>query len=57
MATRKVYLKIKMEIYNPSVIEISNDDINRVVAETNYKFESVDGFELETEISECEIIE
>lgn len=50
MATRTVYITVRIEIDNPKLSEITDENVNDVVSETDYKFNAVGNFTLETEI-------
>jgi len=50
MATRTVYITVRVDIDNPNLPEITDEDINDVISETDYKFNQVGDFRLETEI-------
>lgn len=50
MATRTVYITVRIDIDNPNLDEITDEDVNDVVSETDYRFNNVGGFILETEI-------
>ena len=50
MAKRTVYISVRVEISNPNVNTISDEDLNEVISETDYKFGNVGDFSLETEI-------
>ena len=50
MGTRKVYITVGVEITNPNLTEITDEDVNDVISETDYQFNSVGDFTLETEI-------
>lgn len=55
MATRTVYITVRVEITNPNLSGITDEDVDDVISETDYKFNSVGDFALETEI--CELNE
>lgn len=50
MATRTVYITVRVEITNPNLSGITDEDVDDVISETDYKFNSVGDFALETEI-------
>lgn len=50
MAKRTVYVTVKIEIIEPTADVITDDDVQHVIDETNYVFNDVDAFLLETEI-------
>lgn len=50
MATRTVYITVQLNIDNPNVKEITDEDINHIINETDYEFKDVDDFQIDTEI-------
>lgn len=50
MATRTVYITVRLNIDNPNVKEITDEDINHIINETDYEFKDVDDFQIDTEI-------
>ena len=50
MATRTVYITVRIDINNPGLDEITDEDVDDIINETYYQFNSVGDFELETEI-------
>ena len=50
MATKTVYITVRIDIDNPNLDEITDEDVNDVVSETDYRFNNVGDFTLETEI-------
>ncbi len=50
MATRTVYITVRLEIHNPNINEITDEDTEDVISEMDYHFEPVGDFQLETEI-------
>ena len=50
MATKTVYITVRIDIYNPNVDEITDEDIQNTISEMDYHFESTGDFQLETEI-------
>lgn len=50
MATRTEYITVRLDISNPKVAEITDEDINDVISETDYRFNAVGDFQIETEI-------
>ena len=53
MATRVVFLEVKVTISNDNVDEITDEMIDDIVCNVDYQFNNVDDFELDTEIVEC----
>jgi len=52
MADRIVYITVRLNISNPSVTEISNKEVDRIISEVDYEFKNVENYEITTEISE-----
>jgi hypothetical protein len=52
MAKRAVIIKVRVDIENPNVNEITNEDVANIIDEMDYNFEPVGDFQLETEIRE-----
>lgn len=52
MADRIVYITVRLNISNPSVTEISNEEVDRIISEVDYEFKNVENYEISTEISE-----
>lgn len=50
MATKTVYISVRLDITNEKVNVISDEDVENVINETNYTFGNVGDFEVETEI-------
>lgn len=50
MATRTAYITVRLNIDNPNVKEITDEDINHIINETDYEFKDVDDFQIDTEI-------
>ncbi len=50
MATRTVYITVRLDIDNPNVGEITDEDVDNIISETDYRFGGVGDFSLETEI-------
>lgn len=50
MATRTVYVTVRLDIDNPNVDEITDEDIDYIICETDYEFKDVDDFQIDTEI-------
>jgi hypothetical protein len=50
MATRTVYITVRIDIDNPNLEEITDNDVNEVINESDYHFGNVGDFSLETEI-------
>lgn len=54
MDKRSVYVTVKMEVTNPNKEIITDEDIENIINEVNYKFDDVDDFHIDTEIMEYE---
>jgi hypothetical protein len=52
MASKIIYLKVKLDIYDPDKDEITDEDINRIICEVDYKFKNMDNYKFESEIYE-----
>lgn len=52
MADRIVYITVRLNISNPSVTEISNEEVDRIISEVDYEFKNMENYEISTEISE-----
>jgi hypothetical protein len=50
MGTRTIYLTVRLDIGNPNVEEISDDDIEEIVSELDYEFKNYGDYEIESEI-------
>lgn len=50
MATRIIYLTVRLDIDNPKVDEITDDDIEDIVSEIDYEFKKYEDYAIETEI-------
>lgn len=50
MAERTVYIKVRLDIYNPKVDKITDEDVDQVISETDYEFKAVGDFLIESEI-------
>ncbi len=49
-ASRTVYLTVRVDLYNPNVNEITDDDVEEVISEIDYEFKNYQDYEIETEI-------
>lgn len=54
MDKRFVYVTVKMEITNPNKEVITDEDIENVINNVDYKFNDVDDFHIDTEIIDYE---
>lgn len=50
MATKTVYITVRLNITNEKADIISDEDVENVINETDYTFGNVGDFEIETEI-------
>jgi len=50
MAIRTVYITVRINIDNPMLDKITDEDVDEVINETEYQFNAVGDFKLETEI-------
>lgn len=50
MATRTVYITVRLDIDNPDADGITDEDIDYIISETDYEFKNVDDFQIGTEI-------
>lgn len=50
MASRVIYLAVRVEINNTSKEEITDEDVKTITSEVDYEFKDLRDFKLETEI-------
>ena len=50
MATRTVCITVRIDIDNPNLNEITDEDVDDIISEADYHFNNVGEFSLETEI-------
>lgn len=50
MATRIVYISVRLKISNPGVNEITDEKIDQIIQEIDYEFKDIDGLHIESEI-------
>lgn len=50
MATRTVYLTVRLDIDNPKVDNITDEEVDEIVSEVDYKFKNYGDYEIDTEI-------
>lgn len=50
MASRVIYLVVRVEINNTSKEEITDEDVKTITSEVDYEFKDLQDFKLETEI-------
>lgn len=50
MASKVIYLAIRIEINNPSKEEITEEDVKNIISNADYEFNNYKDFRLETEM-------
>ena len=50
MATKTVYITVRLKISNEKVDTITEEDVENVISNTDYTFNDVGDFQIETEI-------
>lgn len=50
MASKTVYLTVRLDICNPNTEEITEEDIDGIVSEVDYEFKNYGDYEIDTEI-------
>ena len=50
MAIRTIYLTVRLDLSNPDVNEITDDDVEEIVSEVDYEFRNYGNYEIESEI-------
>ncbi|MFR9546901.1 MAG: hypothetical protein SNJ29_15200 [Rikenellaceae bacterium] len=50
MATRTIYITVRLDIENKKLDEITDDEVQDIVSEIDYDFQSVDDFIVQSEI-------
>lgn len=50
MASKVIYLAVRIEINNPSKEEITEEDVKNITSNVDYEFNDYKDFRLETEI-------
>lgn len=50
MASKVIYLAVRLEIYNSSKKEITDKDVDNVINNIDYEFKDFEDFKFETEI-------
>ncbi len=50
MASKVIYLVVKLEINDSSTKEITEEDVDKVISNVDYEFKDLGGFKLKTEI-------
>ena len=50
MASKTIYLTVRLDIYNPNTEEITEEDVDEIVSEVDYEFKNYNEYEIDTEI-------
>ena len=50
MASKVIYLAVRIEINNPSKEEITEEDVKNIISNADYEFNNYKDFRLETEM-------
>lgn len=50
MASRVIYLAVRIEINNSSKKEITDEDVNEIISKVDYEFKDLEEFYIDTEI-------
>lgn len=50
MAEKTAYIVVRLDISNPKVDDITDEDINDIISEVDYQFNKVGDYKIETEI-------
>lgn len=50
MANRAVYIIVRLDIDNPNLDEITDDDVQEVLENVDYSFKNYEDYSIETEI-------
>ncbi|RHH14425.1 hypothetical protein DW228_06385 [Bacteroides fragilis] len=50
MASKVIYLAMRVEINDPAKNKITDKDVDKIVSEVDYEFKDLDNFKLDTEI-------
>lgn len=50
MASKTVYLTMRLDICNPNTEEITEEDIDGIVSEVDHEFKNYGDYEIDTEI-------
>ena len=49
-ASKTIYLTVRVDIFNPNVVEITDDEVQEVVSNLDYEFQNYKDYEMQTEI-------
>ena len=50
MATRTIYLTVRLDIDNPKADEITDEEVDEIISEVDYGFKNYGDYEIDTEI-------
>ena len=50
MATRTIYLTVRLDIDNPKADEITDEEVDEISSEVDYEFKNYGDYEIDTEI-------
>lgn len=50
MASKTIYLTVRLDIYNPNTEEITEEDVDEIVSEVDYEFKNYKEYEIDTKI-------
>ena len=50
MATRTIYLTVRLDIDNPKADEITDEEVDEIIGEVDYEFKNYGDYEIDTEI-------
>ena len=50
MATRTIYLTVRLDIDNPKADEITDEEVDEIISEVDYEFKNYGDYEIDTEI-------
>ena len=50
MATRSIYLTVRLDIDNPKADEITDEEVDEIISEVDYEFKNYGDYEIGTEI-------
>ena len=50
MATRTIYLTVRLDIDNPTADEITDEEVDEIISEVDYEFKNYGDYEIDTEI-------
>lgn len=50
MATRTIYLTVRLDIDNPKGDEIADEEVDEIISEVDYEFKNYEDYEIDTEI-------